>query len=391
MDHDQITSGAKIDEHRRRPRHCLCCANAPDTDEHVAPEAIGGRLWAPILCSTHNGVANIGADQPLSKNFAPLVTMLQAPRQRGGAGAEFTATDANGDSIIIVAEGFAKQRSLDVKRRDKSGRIAFAEGDLSRLDSLPKNAYSEGGQRHIIAKITIPEARFGVTSDDTITSGLLKMALHFVAGFVTDVNIEDARALLPFISGEKKPTGDMIRTPFLDEDVFPEEWPPRHEITCFRDGESLLLTILLFGAYAYAVRLQLAADLPTGIRYTQTLGENYPKFFDGIARPASLDWNRRPQDSAPDARAWSQPIERRLKRIYEHGAEQAIRARCRRAFELALNESGNFGDLWDRYRAALQLECFSAEDVHVIVTIGRKLHNDGKNAWEIPVALGEAA
>jgi hypothetical protein len=108
------------------------------------------------------------------------------------------------------------------------------------------------------------------------------------AGFVTDVSLGDAQALLPYITGQKPPTGDMVRTPFLDEEVFPEEWPPRHVISCYRDGDGLLVTILLFGALAYACRFQFGAPVAAGVRYAQTLTANYPEFYDDVRRPPAF-------------------------------------------------------------------------------------------------------
>jgi hypothetical protein len=391
MDDIQGTSGSRIDAYRREPEHCLYCTAKPDTIEHVLPEAIGGRLTAPILCQTHNGDVNVGADEPLSKNFAPYVTMLQTPRQRGGAGAEFPATGADGNNVVIVAEGFAKQQPINVKRRDARNRIAYAEGDLDLLDSLPKAAFSDIGARNVIAKITLPEAQFMVASDDRIRPWLLKMALHFASGFVTCVSLEDAQAFLPYVTGQKPPTGDMVRTPFLDEEVFPEEWPPKHVITCYADGDGLLVTILLFGGLAYACRFPFGGGATAGVRYSQTLTKNYPEFHESVPRPAGLDWNKRPGASAADEKAWSEPVKRRLARIHEYGAEQSVRARCKRAFERALGESGNLGNLWERYAAALQLECFTAHEVAVVVAIGRRLRDEGKNAWEVPVSSEESA
>ena len=110
------------------------------TTEHIVPEAIGGRLHGHSF-SKHNGIVN-AADQHLSKTFAPFVTMLQVPRQRGGVGAEFAATDAEGQRITILAEGFAKQKPLVVHKRDEKKRILRATGNLDTLDALPKNAFN---------------------------------------------------------------------------------------------------------------------------------------------------------------------------------------------------------------------------------------------------------
>jgi hypothetical protein len=75
----------------------------------------------------------------------------------------------------------------------------------------------------------------------------------------------------------------------------------------------------------------------------------------------------------------------RFSQLYQIGAEQSIHARTRRVFERAETMSANFGGLWDRYRASLQIECFSAEEIEVIVSLGKRLRDEGKLAWEIPV------
>jgi hypothetical protein len=145
---ERFRSSALIDAARRSPPACLYCSEAPRTKEHPLTEAIGGRLWARILCSRHNGEVNARADEGFNKNFAPLVTMLQVRRQRGTVGAEFIARDDEGKPVTIVAEGFAKAKALEVLRKDERGRILHAVGDLAHLDRLPARALSpEGFQR----------------------------------------------------------------------------------------------------------------------------------------------------------------------------------------------------------------------------------------------------
>ncbi len=380
----QSASGELIGADRLAPAHCLYCDLPATSLEHIVPEAIGGRLTAHILCPRHNAMVN-AADEPLSKNFAPLVTMLQVPRQRGGAGAEFRAVDADGKPLVIVREGFAKEKRLDVQARDDGNRIARAAGDLVLLDSLPAEAFSDAGRKFMLAVITDPEAHFLVASDEHIAGGILKMALHFFAGFVAEISIKDASQLLPYILGGKTAGGEYIRTPQLTEGVFPDSWPPRHEITCYPMSDCTLITVLLFGAYAYMCRLPFVYEGTLGRRYQQVLSEKFPRFFDDVPPPDSLDWNSRPGPG--DAEVWSSPIRTRLGRIHHEGAQQAIRAKCRRAYEHAVTESSNLGDLWDRYRAALQLEVLSTEDVDLIIKIGRQLAGEGKPPWEVPVVL----
>lgn len=381
----QTSSGILIAKYRRKPQNCLYCMSALLTTEHIVPEAIGGRLTADILCTRHNGIVN-AADQHLSKTFAPFVTMLQVPRQRGGVGAEFAATDAEGQRITILAEGFAKQKPLVVHKRDEKKRILRATGNLDTLDALPKNAFNSDSPQNILAIITLPEARFDVVSDNSITGGILKIALHFYTGFVGGVSTESATALLPYIVGDKIAAGEFVRTPMLEEDAFPESWPPCHEVTAYPNGQNTIVTMLLFGAYAYTCRLPFAMSSGAGLRYRQTLGENYPEFQDHVPIPQSLDWDKRPGLGEKDA--WERPVRARLERIALAGQEAATRARCRRAWEDAHKDSANIGDIWERYRSRLALEIFSSAEIEQIVKIGRWLDSQGNAPWKVPVAWG---
>jgi hypothetical protein len=384
------SSGALIDAYRRSPTHCLYCSGVAATKEHPLPEAIGGRLWARVLCATHNGIVNTAADEPLNRNFAPYMTMLQVPRQRGGAGAEFVAKDDVGNPVVIVREGFVKEQPLDVLEHDDEGRIKRASGALDYLDRLPPDAFSRTGSNLVLATIRETPANFKVASDDSLSGGILKMALHFFTGFVCDVPMAVARELLPYIRGERDATGTYVRTPFLRNELFPESWPPRHEITCYPRDDCTLVTILLFGAYAYTCRLPFIMGRKGGVRYRQVLTENYPQFFDDIGHEAALDWEDRP--SRYDGQAYFAPIQARIERIYHRGIEQAVRARCERAAKHAANESHNYGDCWERYRMALQLEaCFSAEDIDRLIMIARQLIREGKEVWEVPVRVADAA
>jgi hypothetical protein len=312
--------------------------------------------------------------------------MLQVARQRGGSGAEFTATDDAGDPVVIGREGFAKQLPFKVLRTDDRGRILHAVGDLERIDNIPIQRMSPAGTNVVLAYIQNPQANIVVASDGSTDGALLKIALHFYAGFIADVPINVALSLMPYISGEKVAGGVYIRTPFLSDDVFPDSWPARHEITCYPDGDSTLVTILLFSAHAYSCRLPLPMKSQTGVRYTQMLDENFPRMREDIDIPEKLDWEDRP--GVHDRDAFFGLIRERVERLHAHGAEQAVRARCQRAAQRAISESSNFGNLWERYAAALSLECFDSADVEVIVAIGRRLRDEGRPIWEVPVEIG---
>jgi hypothetical protein len=376
----QITSGALIDQHRRAPAHCVYCASPGTTLEHGLTEAVGGRLQAPILCSTHNGLVEARVDGHFNQTFAPLVTMLGVPRQRGGVGATFTAPDDDGKLVTILPQRFAKAAPLDVQRRGPDGRIAHAKGDLKLLEGLPAEAFSAGTPREVIAYVDLPVANVTIVVDAAIERAALKTAFHLYAGFVADVPIDAANEILAYIVGDKVAGDVLVRTPRHVEAIFPDD-RPRHEVTFYPYGGETLVSVLLFGAYTYYCRLPMPMPSATGIRYTQFLHENFPRFAVDVAMPAELNWD----DRATPGDGTDEVVQARSHRVYQIGAEQSIRARTRRAFENAERMSANFGDPWERYRAQLQIEVFTAEEIDVILEIGRSLRNEGKPIWEIPV------
>jgi hypothetical protein len=387
MDNDlRIASAERIDARRRSPERCLYCDEPAVSKEHSLQNALGGRLWAKCLCKTHNENVNTGADDGFNKVFAPYMTMLQVARQDGVVGATVSAKNQDGTRVIVLPEGFVKQNGLEVLAQHRETRkITYARGDLDKLDKLPLGALSENGPTHVVATITNPEIEVEVDSSAGLSGALLKIALHFYHGFVGDVDREVAKELLRLILDGNAAANSHVRTPMFDEDVFADNETPRHEVTCYPyNAESCLVTILLFGAYAFTVRLPFPMPGTIGLRYRQMLDQRFPEFFEDIAIPPNLKWDRRPSTEA-EAEEFARIAKARVLRLHARGAATAVRVMCKRAYERAHDESANYGGLWERYRAALQIEALSAEQIEAIVFIGRHRHADGLVVWEVPV------
>lgn len=120
-----------------------------------------------------------------------------------------------------------------------------------------------------------------------------------------------------------------------------------------------------------------------GLRYRQVLTEHFPQLLDDIAIPENLKWDRRPTDVGGEA--FGAAMRARTRRLGRRGAETGLWSICKRAFERASNETTNFGDLWDRDRAALQIEALNAEQIEAIVWIGRRRGRAGLSIWEVPI------
>ena len=382
----RVDSANKIDALRRHPERCLYCAEPALSKEHSLPHGVGGRLWAANLCSRHNGIVNTGADEHFNETFAPYMTMLQVAKQDRTVGATVNAKDADGACITILPSGLVKQRAFEaLAHHYETRKIVRARGDLEKLDAIPKTAFSKDVQNHVIAVITNPEVNVSVDSSDGLSGALLKIALHFYHGFVGDVDQKIALELLDLILAGNACASTHVRTPLFEVDVFPDMETPRHEVTCYpHDADSCLVTILLFGAYAYTIRLPFPMQGAVGIRYRQMLDQRYPELYDNVMIPENLKWESRPE-SAEQHEEFVMEARKRVSRLHERGAHTAVHVMCRRAYELAVGESANLGNLWERYRAALQLEALTAEQIDAIVYIGWRRQKDGLLVWEVPI------
>jgi hypothetical protein len=385
-DNRRAASANRIDALRRSPKFCLYCDRQASSKEHSLQHALGGRLWATNLCAEHNSIVNRGADDNFNKSFAPYMTMLQVAKQNGDVGSTIVAKDKNGAPVVMLPEGFVKQNSLEVLAQHRESRkITHARGDLNKLDNLPTAAFSDAGPRHVIAVITNPDVEVAVDSSAGLSGAILKIALHFYHGFVGDVDRQVAIELLKLILDGNVAANTHVRTPLFDADVFADDETPRHEVTCYPyDTGSCLVTILLFGAYAYTVRLPFPMPAKRGLRYRQMLDQRFPELFDDIAIPANLKWDRR-AETAEEHNEFVRDAKSRVLRLHARGATTAVQVMCKRAFERASEESANYGNLWERYQAALQLEALSAGQIEAIVFIGRHRHADGLVVWEVPV------
>jgi hypothetical protein len=172
-----------VAERRRYPVTCLYCAVPPDSEEHSLPHAMGGRLRAPILCRSHNNLAS-GVDNVLSTWFAPFTQMLMVPKQGGERGTSFVAPADDGRTLKMEADGRVVDRR-QVVERDERGGILRAHGS-DRWTGRLQAAKEKSGRGPWMPRIMVPGGRevitvpLGLTRE--IEPGLVKAALHFVAG-----------------------------------------------------------------------------------------------------------------------------------------------------------------------------------------------------------------
>ncbi|HET9341802.1 MAG TPA: hypothetical protein VFO25_02645 [Candidatus Eremiobacteraceae bacterium] len=323
------------------------------------------------------------ADEPMVEEYKPYVNALAVKRQDGTIGVCFKATTDEGETLTVTAEGKLEPQKLEVKARDASGRITRAFGDLLLLETLRKRGAlaTDPNQRIIAVVEKAPVVNFSVTVAHGVERGVLKSALHFIAGFVGDVEQGEALALLPSVLGKELAGGEFVRTWAYDDALFPESWPPRHELTSYPGDSLTYVSMLLFGVDAFVVRLPITTDQP--LRYTQPLiGPTHPRL--SVPAPVAIDWDRPLATSDTDA--FMAEHGRRIDAISEFAGRRMIRKICRDAARRAMlpeRRAAVRTDFFTRYAAELQVGCVEAPLIAYLLREGRRLRDEGEAVWHL--------
>ncbi len=347
------------------------------------PQALGGRLGANILCLHHNTLIGGKCDDPMIAQLSPLMFMLGTPRGRGAKFASLQGKSDSGDRLVVRHDWKVERRRIDQKRIAPSGKIEFVKGELSKLDELRAQGAFENENGPVIATLEKPPiVNFDVAIADAVHRGVLKIALHFVASFVADVNRAAATALLPYILGAEAAIGKHVHSLPLAEMYFPESWPPRHDIRTYPVEQETFVTVLLFGVYGFHVRLPIATTRP--IRYKQELVDSVKWIFEANDHLRSFQWGDRLTDEVWEALKIN--LQFRFSKIEGLAKWRMAKDRCHEAADRAVQALlRRPGDPWQAYRDELQMAAFSEDEIIVLLHFGRRAVDLGRPPWELPL------
>jgi hypothetical protein len=369
---------------RRAPATCLYCAQPPSSREHILADALGGRLVAKITCSEHNNLIGNRCDAPMNAQYAPFVSMLGVSRSRGTKGAAFTGRSDSGERLV-VGPGFhvRRERLLEDVRKGPSGKIKYAKGDLRKLDDLVAENAFEDPTKPVIAVLERPPiVNFEIEVARDVERGVLKTALHFVAGFITDVDRDVAQAMLPYILGDELAGGFYVRTLSLEQKYVPESWPPRHDLRTYPEGSETFVTVLLFGVHGFQVKLPVATN--RAMHYHQPLVETFKPVLEENDHVRLFDWDDRL--TSDDIAPLRVNLQFRHDKIEGVAKWRMAKSQCRAAAMRALSTMLVFHlSFIDAYKAELQQEAFSADEISLLLFFGREVMRLGRPPWELPI------
>ena len=311
------------------------------------------------------------------------MTFLDVKRQGSTASSSFRATTDAGEVVPVGPDGKVGRKSLVVQERGRSGRIKRATGSLEKLDELlGTGALPTGGKNFLIAVMEkSPPVNFSIGQVKTMEPGVLKIALHFIVGFVRDVDRATAMALLPFVLGRpgSDAGGEYVRTWGYDPEIFPGFWPPSHQVTCYpSDDGHTYVTVMLFGVYAYVTRLPIQTTIT--LRYLQPLvGPRHP-ILEYVEQKA-IDWGAR---LTPKDDKFMPEVNRRLDAVRQFITLRVLREQCRRAAQRAKAKANpQQDDFLEKYRSELQMEAFDSDIIHDLMIEGMRLHREGNPVWQL--------
>jgi hypothetical protein len=374
-----------IERMRRFPKDCLYCEEAPVSVEHILPESLGGRLTAKILCAKHNHLVGRRSDEPLVRELHSCVHFLGIRRQRG-RGSELRGRTDDGKPLRFSAEGVPQRQQLEVLERS-SRKIRRARGSLLHLDSLLAQGALADKNAPVIAYLEkAPPVTVSMAIGADAEKAVLKIALHFIAGFVEDIDRRVALSLLPFILGDDVAGGEYVRTLSLEGRFFPSSWPPKHVVAVYPSASETFVTVLLFGLYGFQVRLPM--EVNDSIRYVQNLvdGDVHP-ILEENDHARTFGWDDRLTEHDLDALRTN--LQWRHDYIMDVGLHRTLRSQCRRAAYRAseMMLSGPGLNLLDCFKACLPLEGFSTEQISIIMYYASIALRSGRPLWDLPFEM----
>jgi hypothetical protein len=345
---------------------------------------MGGRLRGRLLCTRHNNETGSRVDRTLSTWFAPWTLMLAIPKQGGGRGASFAAETDDGRRFTVEADGRAVEENRIVSR-DEHGVVTRAEGSLewtTRLRAKIEKKSAGGSMPLIEIPGALPnfELPHGVTRE--IEPGIVKIALHFVAGLVPEIHLP--YQLRRIVEDNESPAEDgrFVRPLPFESPLFGDPWPPRHEVTAYPAHDATYVTLMLFGAFSIVVRLpDVAIDSP--VRYVQTFDGAGPSLERVKRRP--MRWYR--SMSCGEWRAFFDGFDRRLERIDQYRRMREDHDQWVKAARTAYARQSEYGaDFPTLFRAELELYLWPADKTDDAVMRARRILDEGGRPWEVPTS-----
>jgi hypothetical protein len=236
------------------------------TQEHIIPQAIGGRLKGKIYCKDCNSTYGQALDDEISNQFGWVGTLLNIKRERGKT-QPYTVKDLRSGIILVFdGEGLKRKKpivkisSKDGKKLEHADITARSDKELKEICAAIKKRYKLSGDLK-----TFKDSHPGPTDAEkeiTIDNDLLRRAVSKIAyGFlciklpkdtVLSSSFGAIRAYIKNGNATSLAHANFVHTKFMRDNV-----RPLHKIHVSLNRRKNLLVgfVSLFGTYRFTVLL----------------------------------------------------------------------------------------------------------------------------------------
>lgn len=243
----------------------LCCEQKPLTEEHIIPQALGGKLAARIYCKDCNDTLGREVDSHLIKNIGFFSTALGIERERGEnqpydvcmikGGAEFTFDGrklTRKRPIVNIEKEGDQIKSIDITAR--------SENELDEMIAGIQKKYKLAGDvKRIFEDHSGPtDTRMEFVFDNSlirravakISYGLICVKLPF--SYVLSPSFDAIRQYILSGSGRHLATANFVHTCFMTDNTRPLH---KIHISLNRRDNLIAAFVCLFGTFRYTVLL----------------------------------------------------------------------------------------------------------------------------------------
>lgn len=247
-----------------------CLRSRPLTQEHIIPQAVGGRLKAKLYCKECNDTFGRTIDTEISVKFGHIATMLQIKRPRGQP-EPFEVTEIKSDTQFNFDGRNLKRKRPIVKYgvKEDGKTLDYADVTARSKDELKKIMASLGAKYRMSGSDKRFQERHPGPTDTTyskvfdtrqIRRAITKIAYSFLcvkipSREVLHASFDNARAYIRSDIGEDLASANYVYTRFMSDYI-----RPLHKIHINLDrGRDLVAGyVMIFGIYRFSVLLATA-------------------------------------------------------------------------------------------------------------------------------------
>ncbi len=247
---------------------CFACKEAKVlTDEHVIPQALGGRLKAKLYCKVCNGNFGKDIDAEITNQFGNIATILKIKRERGKPQPFKVEHIDNKINLVFDGEAFRRKDPIVEIETEADGNTlksvnitARSKKELENRIKDIKRRYQVHGEIKTFQEVHPgpTDTKYEITIDNTlIRRAVTKIAYSLLCIKVPkDVVLESAfdevRAYIKDGNGPDLACANFIHTQFMTDYT-----RPLHKIHIALNKQRKVAVgyVSLFGIYRFTVLL----------------------------------------------------------------------------------------------------------------------------------------